>query len=234
MVAVQNPGRPALCIGAQVICKEPFEITFDDFPINISVGTKAVIIAFEGPYVMVDLTEGNKGIDITQLRGDFLYFWELDPEYVLAESRVFQSTVPMILTRHPDVPGKETKFKYIGYWGSKENPKFCSYAQTGNQLPWPGHFIDLKWDRKERDLVVNYLKKAPNVEHWMGFSFCRLGCFNLDNGVTDKGDGIFVWPEGFSHYVEHHGVRPPEEFVKHVLEQLKRQTPFVNIPAVKG
>ncbi len=29
-------------------------------------------------------------------------------------------------------------------------------------------------------------------------------------------DGTYGWPQGFAHYVEAHGVRPPEEFVRHV------------------
>jgi hypothetical protein len=234
MIATQDPGRPSLWVGANVICKEEFSTEFDDIPVKIPVGTKAVILAFEGPYIMVNLTEGNKGIDITQLRGDFLYFWELDPESIPPKSRVFQTDRSMILDQHPGFPGKKTQFKYIGFWATNEDPQLCSYAQKLIVLPWPGHFVDPCWDRKERDLVIDYLKKAPDVEHWRGNSWCRFKCVKYLEGYTDKGDGVFVWPEGFAHYVEKHNVRPPEEFVKHVLEQLKRQTPFMNLPAVRG
>lgn len=232
--ASQDLKAPSLWVGANVVCKEQLEITFDDIPIKIPVGTTATLVEFEGPYVVVELTGGNAGIEVTQLRGDFIYLWELDPESLPPKSRVFQTDMPMILNRHPDSPGKATQLKYIGYWGTNEDPQLCSYAQSGNQLPWPGNFIDPRWDPRERELIVDYLKNAPNVEHWFGFSYCRLGCSGeLDMGVTDKGDGVFVWPEGFHHYVEFHKVRPPEEFVKHVLAQLKRQTPFVNVPTIR-
>ena len=227
-LAIQDPTRSTLWIGAKVVCKEQFEMTLDDIQIKISVGTKGKIVEFEGPYVMVWL-EDSPEIEITQLRGDFVYYWELAVE---PPPKVFASQVPMILDRHPDhqPDGRsKVKYKYIGYWATNSDPKFCSYAQReDNQLPWPGDFVDTTWDPKERDLVVEYLKKAPKVCHWMGFSYCRLGCEEVDMGVSDHGDGIFVWPEGFSHYVEIHGVRPPEEFVKHVLEQERRMTPFMN------
>ena len=35
-------------------------------------------------------------------------------------------------------------------------------------------------------------------------------------GGTDLSDGHYVWPFGFAHYVEAHGVKPPQEFIDHV------------------
>lgn len=37
-------------------------------------------------------------------------------------------------------------------------------------------------------------------------------------GRSDMTDGVYVWPEGLAHYVEHHNVRLPHQFVQHVLE----------------
>ena len=38
-----------------------------------------------------------------------------------------------------------------------------------------------------------------------------------DNGSREFTDGTWLWPEGFSHYVENHQVRPPAEFVAWAL-----------------
>lgn len=40
-------------------------------------------------------------------------------------------------------------------------------------------------------------------------------------GCTTLTDGKYVWPEGLAHYVTAHAVRPPEEFVRHALENLQ-------------
>jgi hypothetical protein len=36
-------------------------------------------------------------------------------------------------------------------------------------------------------------------------------------GSHDLTDGVFVWPEGYAHYIEKHDVKPPREFIEHVL-----------------
>lgn len=40
-------------------------------------------------------------------------------------------------------------------------------------------------------------------------------------GCTTLTDGKYVWPEGLAHYISEHSVCPPEEFVKHSLENLR-------------
>jgi hypothetical protein len=125
----------------------------------------------------------------------------------------------MTLTFLPDKPGMKTTFKYIGYWAKSADPADCSYFDRGLILPWPGHFVDTSWDPKERNLVAAYLDGKPDIERWRGFSACRL-CTGKLNGTTDKGDGVYVWPEGFSHYVREHSVKPPAEFLQRVLRTL--------------
>jgi hypothetical protein len=105
--------------------------------------------------------------------------------------------------------------KFLGYWAQKQDLKTDYYAQQGIDLPWPGEFTEPNWDPAERDLVAAYLDLAPDVQYWRGYSFCRLGCGHLD-GCTDKSDGTYVWPAGFSHYVRAHNVKPPQEFIQHV------------------
>lgn len=40
-------------------------------------------------------------------------------------------------------------------------------------------------------------------------------------GCTTLTDGKYVWPEGLAHYISEHAVRPPEDFVKHSLKNLR-------------
>jgi hypothetical protein len=130
--------------------------------------------------------------------------------------------VPMIIDRHPDQPEKETKERYIGYWAAHEDPAICHYAKKGNILPWPGCFVDTSWDPQERATVVAYLNGGPDVGWWRGYPPCRFKCGEINNlGTTDKGDGTYIWPAGFGHYLEVHGVRPPVEFIQHVLKRVR-------------
>lgn len=108
----------------------------------------------------------------------------------------------------------ETQLKPVGYWCEERYKD--SEPDHGLPLPWPGYMIDETWDERERRIVADYCESAFPVEAWKGHSTCRLcGC---RNGSTDKSDGAYIWPEGFSHYILAHGVKPPEEFVEHVLK----------------
>ena len=111
----------------------------------------------------------------------------------------------MILDQHPDNPPKARGCKAIGYW-------FNDHHQD---LPTPQDYVDPKWNATERAAMVRYLKAGHVKASWRGWSNCRI-C-NCHNGSQCLGDGTYVWPEGFAHYVQAHGVRPPDEFVKHVL-----------------
>jgi len=99
--------------------------------------------------------------------------------------------------------------KCIGFWAEKKGDA------TG--LPWPGDFVDAGWSISHREYFANYLDAAPSVEFWRGPSRCRL-CGER-NGTTDKSDGVYLWPEGFGHYVREHGVKPPADFMTHVFAQ---------------
>jgi hypothetical protein len=112
----------------------------------------------------------------------------------------------MILQNGPSRPGKNGE-RFIGYWTGKH--------VTVPGLPDPKKFVDEAWDPDERRAVGEYLKIGSEFASWMGFSNCRI-C-NKRNGTRCLTDGTFVWPEGFAHYVEEHAVRPPQEFVDHVL-----------------
>lgn len=116
----------------------------------------------------------------------------------------------MILEHHPDTTIIKDKpypsGKAIGYWHSK-------YQQ---HLPKPQDYVDASWNKDERDKVIEYLQAGKRLISWMGMSHCRF-C-NKDNGSCCLTDDTYVWPQGFAHYIQEHNVKPPEEFVKYVLD----------------
>ncbi len=103
----------------------------------------------------------------------------------------------------------------IGFWRKTED--------EDSDLPWPGDFIDEDWDSIMRRAVAHYLGRVTVssqdavtvVGHYRGFSLCRL-CGKA-NGSQDYSDGQYYWPQGFSHYVKDHAVRPPRKFVQRVI-----------------
>lgn len=90
-----------------------------------------------------------------------------------------------------------------------------------DKQPDPRDFVDEIWDPVIRDRVVAYLINAPRAAAWMGYSHCRMCPDNPINGTTCRSDGVFIWPEGFAHYLTAHNVRPPVDFVDHVLSHLE-------------
>lgn len=88
----------------------------------------------------------------------------------------------------------------------------------------PSEFVDPSWDPAQRAQVVAYLKSGQVAESWMGSAYCRLGCFNRQMasvmGSRDFTDGVWLWPEGYAHYLEVHQVKPPREFIERVLRTL--------------
>lgn len=119
------------------------------------------------------------------------------------------------------------KGKHLGYWTT-------SQVNDPYHLPWPGDFVDPDWDPAERAAVASYLDAQPDVQHWRGFSFCRLGC-GMVPGCTDKSDGVYVWPAGFSHYLRAHNVKPPQEFIDQALgraKQTKVAHPKFSLPGI--
>lgn len=96
----------------------------------------------------------------------------------------------------------------IGYWAGP--------GHTG--LPPVTEFIDHSWDLSERKIVADYVAGGRRVEAFYGWSDCRF-C-RRPNGTSDLGDDIYVWPEGFAHYLRDHGVKPDQAFIDHVLQRM--------------
>lgn len=95
----------------------------------------------------------------------------------------------------------------VGYWRSPEQPA----------LPDPALNVDTTWDEAERRATLAYLRSAPACLRFYGYSTCRLcGRSGPELGDSDRTDGTWIWPEGLPHYLEHHGVRPPEPLLVHL------------------
>ena len=106
-----------------------------------------------------------------------------------------------------------SKYKqpHVGFW----------FDGPFSTFPNPYDLVDTKWNATERERVVRYLCAGKQAMAWMGYSWCRFECGIDDSamGVLDLTDGIWIWPEGFAHYVEKHDVKPPREFVEFVLSR---------------
>lgn len=87
------------------------------------------------------------------------------------------------------------------------------------ELPDPAAQIDATWDEEERRATLSYLQQAPVCLRFLGYSTCRLcGRSGAELGDADRTDGMWVWPSGLPHYLEHHALRPPEELLRHLRE----------------
>ena len=101
----------------------------------------------------------------------------------------------------------------IGYW-QDDGPGSAQNA------------VDENWDPAEREMVISYLKlendetndEVQVLQSWRGLSFCRL-CEEA-NGNSCVGDKQYNWPQGFLHYIEKHHVKPPQDFIDHVRQQV--------------
>ena len=88
---------------------------------------------------------------------------------------------------------------------------------VGPRRPDPRRLVDATWSPRERDAVIRYLEAGRRGESWMGYSLCRF-C-GIENGSCDRTDGVYVWPDGFAHYLREHNVKPPFEFLVHALRK---------------
>lgn len=99
------------------------------------------------------------------------------------------------------------KIRVIGHWHWDHEP----------QYPDPGRFVDSGWDEEEKEQVIQFLENRVLMSSFRGYSWCRFRCGTSRNGFKSFSDGYYYWPEGFVHYVREHQVKPPDEFIRHVL-----------------
>lgn len=100
------------------------------------------------------------------------------------------------------------KLILIGYWHNRDNPHY----------PDPAWFVDETWGINERNKVIAHLQTATYMPYACGGgSWCRFRCGEKSVGSRELTDGVYVWPEGYIHYVQLHQVKPPQQFIDHVL-----------------
>ena len=114
------------------------------------------------------------------------------------------------------VPADELRL--IGYWDG---------PQTRPGWPKVADFVDPSLDTDEREFLADYLARGHVVRAFGGVSECRL-C-GRDNGALELSDGLFVWPDGLSHYVLVHSVRLPREFVQHARNRIEAMEAAENV-----
>lgn len=89
----------------------------------------------------------------------------------------------------------------IGYW--KES--------LSDEYPLPQE-LEAEYAPDVRDRLATHLESGAVFAQYRGYSFCRYGC-GL-NGSAELTDGVWVWPAGLAHYVRHHAVGLPPDFVR--------------------
>ena len=104
---------------------------------------------------------------------------------------------------------KRKRLKTIGYWQSEKDLYY----------PNPLSFEDKNWAGKEKETVLIYVESGEKLRSYRGYSWCRFGCGHIDMGTKDLTDGEYVWPEGFTHYIEFHNIKPPSVFIKKCKER---------------
>lgn len=95
--------------------------------------------------------------------------------------------------------------KLIGYW---------IYNLKDLSLPHPGELVG-EMPADVRAAVCHYLSNGTYYNGYRGQSWCRFHCGaeHREMGHREFTDGEWIWPEGLVHYVRHHGIVLPDEFI---------------------
>jgi hypothetical protein len=71
---------------------------------------------------------------------------------------------------------------------------------------------------EEKKLIEDTTTSVKPIQEDLSiFDFCmtkEMGCSALT-------DGVYVWPEGFAHYIRRHGVKPSDQFITHILDKVE-------------
>lgn len=102
---------------------------------------------------------------------------------------------------------------HVGFWKDTREPLYNLF----NKYPDPRELSDPSWYEGKEETIARYLDSGKHVESYLGYSYCRFECGERDMGTADLSDGVYLWPEGLSHYVRVHGVVLPRNFIRHIL-----------------
>jgi len=157
----------------------------------------------------------------------------------LAKSLVTSRGIGSLKLERPDLDvAWSPSVNLIGYWRKDQEALARAMREVvddrnqqekhGGYIIHPRWLVDPSWEKSRRPAIVGYLTRAPVVAHFRGLSYCRFGCGW--NGSTEQSDGVWHWPSGLAHYVQHHDVRLPDEFLWHMQEQDFQSPRFVAEP----
>jgi hypothetical protein len=92
-------------------------------------------------------------------------------------------------------------------------------ARSGKPfLPDPAKLIEILGRVTYDDRIPRYLEAGRSLGFSMGFATCRCcGVAGPEMGSSDLTDGVWVWPEGFSHYVRSHSLPLPDAVLETML-----------------
>jgi hypothetical protein len=99
----------------------------------------------------------------------------------------------------------------IGYWIE---------SIVDSPFPAPQECVG-EWPVEVRQQIADYLDSGRLCEQYRGLSWCRFRCgvAEMTMGSREFTDGVWIWPEGLSHYVREHSVILPTEFTDWVLRK---------------
>lgn len=100
----------------------------------------------------------------------------------------------------------------VGYWYSEPWLRM----PRNERFPDPRLLVQKGWHAADRMLILAYLRSGWTFARWRGLSYCRFECGVDDSNMGSRclTDGIWVWPEGLSHYIDSHNVYLPAEFIQ--------------------
>ena len=116
------------------------------------------------------------------------------------------------------IAGRSIELISIGFWCSTYGDFIDNVMDYDLGWPHPRAIVDFNWERERRSEILNYLKSGISIQAYNGWSNCRFSCAEEYLGTEDFTDGMWLWPEGLSHYVEVHHVRLPEAFIIHMAK----------------
>lgn len=118
-----------------------------------------------------------------------------------------------------EVTLSKTNLRKIGFW-------YSSYEEDKN-LPHVTEFIDKNLPSELRKILIEYLSSEEKIEHYKGWSTCRI-C-GKNNGSTDMQKDEYIYPEGLIHYVSVHNVVPSQRLLRRVIKLYKVYHPYTKV-----
>ncbi len=124
----------------------------------------------------------------------------------------------------PEGYPNDWRYCYEGFWACDD-----SKPDTDNDMPWPvkaeAKMLGLDRFLSRLDHIQNKLRINLDLKSYMDESICRL-C-DQDNGSDEYWltinagtceEKVWIWPEGYMHYLTVHNVHPTNAFYNVVMK----------------